>query len=83
MADLLPFGDALWIAEKAASMLHGQTYSVDTSTVLKLVQQTHHSSYDCEYVALAEALGIPLITGDQRLAQLFPNRVVLMEDFAT
>ncbi len=77
------FADASWIVGKAEAMLHGREFSVSSHDVLRLVNQTGHSSYDCEYVALAEARGIKLITGDQRLTHLFPDIAVLMEEFAT
>ncbi len=75
------FAEALWIAEKAEATMRGKLYTVNTATVLKLVERTRDSSYDCEYVALAEAQGIPLVTGDKTLAQRFPNVAVLLEDF--
>lgn len=78
----LGFADAVWIAEKAEAMLQGREYTVESRDVLKLVEQTGHSSYDCEYVALAEAEGLQLVTGDRKLARLFPNTAVLLEDFA-
>lgn len=78
----LGFADAAWIAVKAEGMLQGREYTVDSRDVLKLVERTGHSSYDCEYVALAEAQGLQLVTGDGKLARLFPNTAVLLEDFA-
>ena len=77
----LTYSDCVWIAEKAAAMLRGAEYPVDTAAVLKLVERTSHSSYDCEYVALAEALGATLVTGDGKVARLFPEVAVLLEDY--
>ncbi|MEM8557849.1 MAG: type II toxin-antitoxin system VapC family toxin [Bacteroidota bacterium] len=77
----LGLADALWIAEKAEAMLQGCEYAVVSQDVLKLVEQTGHSSYDCEYVALAQAQAVRLVTGDRRLAERFPNTAVLLEDF--
>lgn len=73
---------ALWFAEKAEADLRGREQRVGTSDVLKLVERTRHSAYDCEYVALAESSGIRLVTGDRTMVRLFPNTAVLMEDFA-
>jgi predicted nucleic acid-binding protein len=56
-------------------------YEVSTVDVLPLVDATGHSAYDCEYVALAQQLGVPLVTGDAELPDLFPDTAVLLEDF--
>ncbi len=77
----LSYGDCVWIAEKATSMLKGSEYPVVSAAVLKLVEATGHSSYDCEFVALAEALGVQLVTGDRKVARLFPATAVLLEDY--
>ncbi len=61
--------------------MRGKEYSVESTSVLKLVERTGHSSYDCECVALAEDLGLSLVTGDRKLARLFPNVAILLEDF--
>ena len=57
-------------------------YEIHVADVLKLVETTGHSSYDCEYVALAQSLGVPLVTGGTNLADAFPDIAVLLEDFA-
>ena len=82
-ADLLSYSEATWYAEKAERDLRGYEYDVTTADVLKLVEQTGHTAYDCEYVALAQALGVALITGDKQLPKLFPGTAVLLEDFAS
>ena len=75
-------GQALWFAEKAEIDLRGCERVTGTADVLRLVERTRHSAYDCEYVALAEAEAVRLVTGDRAVARLFPNTAVLMEDFA-
>ena len=78
----LGFADAVWVAEKAEAMMRERKYAVRSADVLKLARRTGHSSYDCEYVTLAEAEGLRLVTGDRKLVRLFPNTAILLEDFA-
>ncbi|MEX0747307.1 MAG: type II toxin-antitoxin system VapC family toxin [Rhodothermales bacterium] len=80
-AGLLTLGTALKVAEKAEKDMRGHEYDVVTTDVLRLVQRSRHSAYDCEYVALAQSLRVPLVTGDQELPALFPDSAVLLEDF--
>lgn len=61
---LMTYSEALWFAEKAERDMHRHEYEVQTPDVLKLVEQTGHAAYDCQYVALAQSLGVPLVTGD-------------------
>jgi predicted nucleic acid-binding protein len=77
----LPLDDALQIADRVDADMRDATVSVRTADVLRLVNASGHSAYDCEYVALAQRLNVPLVTGDKRLPKLFPETAVLMEDF--
>ena len=77
----MTYADAVWIGEKAEADMRGREYAVKTPDVLQIVRRTGHSSYDCEYVALAETLGVPLVTGDGKIARLFPDVAVAVEDF--
>ena len=77
----LSLQDALQIAEQAEADLAADAYPVDTADVLRLVDTTGHSAYDCEYVALAQQLGVTFVTGDTDLPTLFPETAVLLEDF--
>jgi predicted nucleic acid-binding protein len=79
----LPLDDALQIADQVDADMRGATASVRTADVLRLVNASGHSAYDCEYVALAQRLGATLVTGDQRVAKVFPDTAVLMEEFVS
>ena len=79
----LSYSDCLWIAQKAEAMLRGAEYAAETASILKLVEETGHSSYDCEYVALAMSLGVPLVTGDAKVARLFAEVAIRLEDYVS
>ena len=50
--------------------------------MLTLTFGSRCSAYDCEFVALARELGIPLVTADQMVLSEFPGTAVSMEAFA-
>ena len=62
--------------------LGAHEYSVPTERIIKLVQDSDCSTYDCEYVALAQDLGVPLVTSDKHLLKAFPKIAVSLEKFA-
>lgn len=76
----MEISDAKAFARSAEADLEGYTFNVSTERVHDLVEATGHSAYDCEYVALAQRLGATLVTGDQRVAKVFPDTAVLMEE---
>lgn len=51
---------------------------VDSQRVLELVARSDCSAYDCEFIALAAAMNIPLVTEDRRVLSGFPNIAVPM-----
>ena len=55
--------------------------AVDAWRVLELVRSSACTSYDCEYVAAAEALQVPLITNDRKIVNNFPALAMTMNDF--
>jgi predicted nucleic acid-binding protein len=57
-------------------------FSVPTERVIKLVLASDCSAYDCEYVALAQDLGVPLVTTDKQILKAFPRTAVALEKFA-
>lgn len=51
---------------------------VDSAAVMDLVAASACSAYDCEFVALARHLGIPLVTEDAGLLRAFPDVAIGM-----
>ena len=59
--------------EMAESQIVMREHLVPTQLVFELVAASKCSAYDCEYVALAQQLGVPLITWDRELLREFPK----------
>ena len=51
---------------------------VDSTAVMDLVAASACSAYDCEFVALAMQMGIPLVTEDAGLLRAFPDIAMTM-----
>jgi hypothetical protein len=60
----------------------GHHPALESETVLKLAASSGASAYDCEFVALAMELGVPLVTSDRRLARAFPDLTRVLDDAA-
>jgi predicted nucleic acid-binding protein len=72
---------AFSVMTEAEMILGGNEFEVKSEDVLELCAQSDCSAYDCEYVALARALRIPLITRDKALLAAFPDTAVRPEQF--
>jgi predicted nucleic acid-binding protein len=79
----LSVSDAWRAHELADALLNGQEFSVPSERVLALVAASPCSAYDCEYVALAEELAVPLITADRQLLRAFSDRAISPKDFVS
>lgn len=75
----LSFEQAVALQAEAEHLLAGYEYEIDSRSVLELVQSSDCSAYDCEFVALAAALGTRLVTMDKKLLKAFPGRAVALE----
>jgi predicted nucleic acid-binding protein len=69
------------IVQEAESLMHNKECEVQSMQVLDLVESSKCSSYDCEFVVLAQQLGIPLVTSDKKLLTEFPSNAVSMDVF--
>lgn len=78
---ILSLESAIQIMKKASSLMDGREYAVSSLDILNLVAQSHCSAYDCEFVALAKQLKIPLITCDKQILEEFPRIAVSLEDY--
>jgi len=63
---------ALAAIEGAENQMEGNERIIHSRDVLRLAAQSRCSGYDCEYVALAEAAGVPLVTNDAQVLKEFP-----------
>ena len=56
-------------------------FDPEPADVLELAARSGCSTYDCEYVAVARTLGVPLVTADKQVLQAFPGTAVSPEAF--
>ena len=78
----LSLEDALRKMRVAERLIGGHTVEVETEGVLRLADASGRSSYDAEYVKLAEDLGLRLLTTDGPVLEAFPDVAVHPRDFA-
>ncbi|HSD72827.1 MAG TPA: type II toxin-antitoxin system VapC family toxin [Thermoanaerobaculia bacterium] len=64
---------ALQIADGAEGQMSGREFTVPSAQVLARAHESDCSAYDCEFVALADELGVSLITSDDKLLKSFPR----------
>ena len=74
--------DAIDAIEFAERTLRDKDHEVDSARVIALAANSACSAYDCEYVALALRLEVPLVTADRRVLREFPDVAVSLETFA-
>jgi len=65
------------IAEKK----FGMGLSPSSDDVLALAEQSGCTAYDCEFVALAMTLSIPLLTSDRKVLAAFPDVAASPEEY--
>lgn len=73
---MLTLEEARALQLEAESLMAGTEHDVDSGLVLQLVRDSDCSAYDCEFVALAMALGVQLVTVDAKLLRAFPTHAV-------
>ena len=71
--DLLALDDILLIIHQAEKLLSDGEYEISSAHIMQLVKISSCSAYDCEFIALAQHLNVPLITADKKLLNKFPN----------
>ena len=56
-------------------------FQVPSSRTLELIPISKCSTYDCEFVALAQEFGIQLVTEDRQILEQFPKIAISLTDF--
>ena len=72
----LAINEAVSMVDEAERWLAGHEYSVVSRHVLTLADQSGCSAYDCEFMCLAQDLGVPLVTTDRQILKAFPGVAV-------
>lgn len=73
--------EAAGIMMAAETALDGCEHAVASRAVLEIAASSGLSAYDCEFVALAQSLGVPLVTEGRVVLKAFPDVALSMEDF--
>ena len=82
-AGLLDCGTIRILLDKAERLMWGREFSVRSSSVIACIEKSKQSAYDCEFVALAQDLGLRLVTTDEPVAAEFPATAILLRDFVS
>lgn len=69
------------IMNSALELMRGREYEVSSYEVLRLASESKCSAYDCEFIAAANDLKVPLITVDNQLLREFPAVAVSLTTF--
>ncbi|HZZ93245.1 MAG TPA: type II toxin-antitoxin system VapC family toxin [Usitatibacter sp.] len=72
---------ATTIMVEAESAMAGCEHLVASGSVLEMAASSRLSAYDCEFVVLARALGVPLVTEDRAVSRAFPDVALTMQAF--
>jgi predicted nucleic acid-binding protein len=64
----------------AEAGLEGREHHLPSDWVFRVTERSRLSAYDAEFVALAEILGVPLVTEDRAILSALPERAVSVED---
>ena len=79
--EIISFQKALQLQESAESLMRDNEFDISSAQVLTLVNQSRCSSYDCEFIALAQYLNIQLVTQDKKLLKEFPSIAISIANF--
>jgi len=70
---VLDLNQALTLQQKAELLVIRHEEPVRSQDVLQLVASSRCSAYDCEFVAAALQLRVPLVTADRAVLSAFPD----------
>ena len=71
------------ILDAANQALAGSEHIIADELVLDVVAGSTLTAYDAEFVALAGALSVPLVTADKAVLKAFPDRALTMQAFVS
>ena len=78
---LLSLPNAQRIMEAALRRMQGREYEATSDRILAFAASSTCSAHDCEFVALAQDLNIPLVTVDRQILSQFPDLALPLAEF--
>lgn len=78
---LLSLAETQQIIDEATNLMQSREHLANSSDVLRLVASSTCSAYDCEFVALATSLNVPLVTVDKQILEQFPQVALSLDEF--
>jgi predicted nucleic acid-binding protein len=79
--DLINLHQAQRIMTDALALMRSREFEPSSQEVLRLAAENNCSAYDCEFVAVAGDLGVPLITVDKQLLREFSAAAISLNTF--
>ena len=79
--NLISFEDGIRTVELAKKVIGECEFTVSPVDVLTLSTNTSCTTYDCEFVALAQDLGVKLVTYDKQVLSTFPGIAISANEF--
>jgi len=79
--NIITLEKALQLQEAAEAVMAQNEFDVTSSKILALVNESDCSSYDCEFVALANHLNTRLVTQDKKVLREFPSIAISIKDY--
>ncbi len=79
--NLVTAAHAISLTQAMETSLGLQVYPIEPAKVLALALDSGCTAYDCEYVALARALAVPLVTTDRQILEAFPRVAVSLAEY--
>jgi predicted nucleic acid-binding protein len=77
----LPLEEALDAIADTEEQMYGRERFVDPERIMRLVTASTCTAYDCEFVALAQELRVPLVTTDKQVLRDFPQIARTLADY--
>lgn len=81
--DIFELSTIMQSMQEAEQLMEAHAYEINTTHVLRLVNNSTCSSYDCEFVALAEDLNVQLVTFDKQICSEFSDIAIHPQQFVT
>ncbi|CAN5209987.1 hypothetical protein BH23BAC3_BH23BAC3_10950 [soil metagenome] len=79
--NILEFSTVLQSIQEAEQLMESDSYKVNSTQVLQFVNKSSCSSYDCEFVALADDLEVRIVTFDKKICREFSDIAIHPKNF--